>query len=219
MSLKKRFVVFVFLAVYVSGVYALTEQNTTMTWNIPASKGHTITYGGSCSTSAFYFDEAWETLDSNIDGNAMRLLPYSNTVASGVGVACQSSTAAAMTITNTGNVATNIDGNFTGDTFTAADVNIQLKVWMGLGSPNGCGTNGAGGWQLACGVTGSNPVTQTTCRLYNNANQQTTGRLVTNLAVGDSNQLCFASDFNSAVGPAMAQGTSGRAYNFRTSNT
>ncbi|MEK6820914.1 MAG: hypothetical protein AABY11_00755, partial [archaeon] len=128
------------------------------------------------------------------DGNAARVPPSS---ARGAGSLCQSDSIAGMTITNTGNGSTNIDGNFA-SAFTGSDVNIVLKVWMGTGS--GCGTGGMGGWQEPCSVTGiTSPVTASTCKKFDQSNATTGSRLVTGLGAGDTNQLCFSGDFNGFV--------------------
>ncbi len=114
---------------------------------------------------------------------------------------CQSSTLAPMTITNTGNVDINVDGNFT-SAFTGVDINIILKAWMGDGTGCGADGNGLGGWENNCSATGTtSPVTQTTCKEWNQTNATTGSRLTTKLLVGDTNQLCFSGDFNAVVSP------------------
>lgn len=110
---------------------------------------------------------------------------------------CQSQTAAPITLTNNGNTTVNVDGNFA-SAFAGVDLNLVLKVWMGTGS--GCGDTGFGGWEKDCSITGTtSPVTQTQCKNYNEYNETTGSRLVTSLAAGDSNQLCFSGDFNAWV--------------------
>lgn len=112
---------------------------------------------------------------------------------------CQSSTLAPFTLTNTGNVDINVDGNFA-SVFAGVDINLVLKTWMGTGT--GCGTdgNGLGGWQKDCTITGiTSPVTQTACKNYNSSNATIASRLITNLVQGDTNQLCFSGDFNGFV--------------------
>ncbi len=69
---------------------------------------------------------------------------------------CQSSTLAPMTVTNVGNTAINIDGNFS-SAFSGVDINLELKVWQGTGSGCGVDGNGLGGWQRDCNVTVVNP--------------------------------------------------------------
>ncbi len=109
-------------------------------------------------------------------------------------VFCQSSLLAPMTLRNTGNTDINVDGNFT-SAFAGNDVNLVLKVWQGTGS--GCGTNGMGGWEKDCSITNNQQdLGMTTCRQYNQSNAVTSARLITNLGVGDTNQLCFSGDFN-----------------------
>lgn len=178
-------------------VIAPTTNVTTMTWFVPANKSHTISYGGACSQTDFYFSESNCEYDNDADGNGSRCLPYNSIVS---GTACQSASLAAMTITNNGNVVTNIDGNFT-SAFTGNDVNLVLKVWMGTGS--GCGTGGFGGWEggwKGCSITNpTTPVNQTQCREYNSENATASGRLINALGIGDTNQLCFSGDFNGNV--------------------
>jgi hypothetical protein len=111
---------------------------------------------------------------------------------------CQSPTLAPLYITNTGTAITNIDGNFA-SAFAGNDINIVLKVWMGTGI--GCGANGMGGWEKDCSITGTTtPVNQAQCKQFNQTNATIGTRLVTSLAVGDTNQLCFSGDFNTSVG-------------------
>jgi hypothetical protein len=119
---------------------------------------------------------------------------------------CQSSSTAPITIKNNGTTPIpTIDGNFA-SAFAGADINVVLKVWMGTGS--GCGTDGMGGWEKDCSVTGTDsPVTQTQCKNYNEYNDITASRLVTSLPAGDTNQLCFSGDFNGYVSSGDHNGT------------
>lgn len=177
-------------AIFSVMVLAPTTNTTVMTWIVPSNKSHTIEYGGTCTASLFYFPEN-KGEDSDVDGNSARILPYPDSA--GTGTACQSaaSNGYGMRITNNGNVAINLDANFQLD-FNSSDTNIELKVWMGTGS--GCGTAGFGGWQRNCTILGSNPVTSSACRDFNSTNETTTARLVTNLAVNDTNELCFSGE-------------------------
>ncbi|MFH0969878.1 MAG: hypothetical protein V1776_00225 [Candidatus Diapherotrites archaeon] len=110
---------------------------------------------------------------------------------------CQDNTLSPYTITNTGNVVVNIDGNFT-SAFSGSDANIVLKAWMGTG--NGCGTWGMGGWEEPCSVTGTtNPITSTACKKWDSGNATIASRLITGLGAEDTNQLCFSGDFNGFV--------------------
>ncbi|HZX19987.1 MAG TPA: hypothetical protein VFF13_03160 [archaeon] len=188
-------------------VYAATEVNTTMTWVVPSSVSHTLAYGGACSSSNFFFVETNCVFDSDIDGNGSKCLPYD---AASAGSACQAAGTAGATVTNNGNVAFNLDGNFTAG-FSGVDTNLVLKVWMGTGS--GCGTSGLGGWAQDCTVTvATNPVTATTCRNYNVNNETSAGRLVSSLAASDTNQLCFSGDFNAGFGNGVSQGSHAVTY-------
>jgi hypothetical protein len=113
---------------------------------------------------------------------------------------CQSETVAPITITNNGNTAVNIDGNFS-TAFSGADVNIALKAWMGTGA--GCGTdgNGLGGWEGTCSVSGATTaVSATQCKEWNTSNATTASRLTTQLGAGDTNALCFSGEFIGFVG-------------------
>ena len=107
---------------------------------------------------------------------------------------CQTQTIAPITIANTGQSNLNMDGNFSA-AFSGNDINLVLKVWQGTGS--GCGAYGMGGWEKDCSVTGATTDLGTsTCRQFNSTNATSNGRLVTALAAGDSNQLCFSGDIN-----------------------
>ena len=178
-----------------------TLQQTTFTWVTNSSKGISITYGGSCSTTAFFFSEADALFDPDVDGNAAKVVPSPSVG----GTACQSSSVAPMFIRNVGTASINVDGNFS-SAFTGVDLNIVLKVWRGTGS--GCGSKGFGGWQKDCTVTTStSPVTTTTCRNFNRFNATTAGRLISSLSAGDTNQLCYSGDFNGFVGAGTHTGT------------
>ena len=208
------FAIFV-VAFFSFPVLAATTNTTTMTWNVPASRSHTITYGGSCTSSLFYFNE-FNGEDSDIDRNTARVIP-----SSGVNVTdanCQSSSVVAMLITNNGNATSDIDANFQ-TIFAGADLNLELKVWMGNGT--GCGTGGLGGWQKNCTVLGANPVTSAACRDFNRENGTTDALLVDNLAVNDTNGLCFSGemtcDGNYHLSDCVAQGST--AYNFDTNSS
>ncbi len=127
---------------------------------------------------------------------------------------CQSSTVAPLTIRNTGTTDINVDGNFA-NAFSGSDINLVLKVWQGTGS--GCGTLGFGGWEKDCSITTTYTApTATTCRNYNQFNYSVAGRLVTNLAVQDNNQLCLSGDLNTYLsGGARAKSF----YTFDTNAT
>jgi hypothetical protein len=167
---------------------------TTMTWYVPSNKSHSIAYGGTCSSTAFFFNESNAVIDNDVDGNANQILPY--TLRTG-GSACQSSSVAGVVITNNGNTSENIDANFA----AALDTNVWLKVWQGTGS--GCGTNGFGGWSRTCSVVSTtSPVTSAACKDFNSTNSTVTSRLVSSLPAGDTNQLCFSGEF---MGSGFAQ--------------
>ena len=207
----KNLLVLAVLAAIFLPIIALAASNatTTMTWVVPANKSFTVTYGSTCSQTAFYFVESTCGFDSDVDGNGARCLPYPDSEAAGT--VCQSASVAPILITNNGNTSFNLDGNFT-SAFTGVDTNLLLKVWMGTGG--GCGTSGLGGWAESCTVTvATNPVTSTTCRNYNALNDLNAGRLTTSLAVNDSNQLCFSGDFNAGFGNGISQGSHAKDFN------
>lgn len=176
-------------------VYAATTNDTTMTWVVASNKSHSIGYAGGCSSIAFFFVESTCSVDGgDTDGNGSKCLPQTTSAG---GTACQDATTIPLTVTNNGNTAISVDGNFVVD-FNGNDVNMVLKVWMSNGP--GCGASGLGGWTEPCTVTGSNPVTSSTCRNYNQLNETATGsRLTTSLPVNDSNGLCFSGDFNGGM--------------------
>jgi len=184
--------------------FAFADQDTTtFTWVVPENKAHTITYGGSCSTSAFYFVEGSAgSVDTDIDGNADKLLPYD---ADSGGSVCQSDSVASMLITNTGNTTVDINAFF-----SEIDVNQQAGVFMGTGA--GCGTDGLGGWEYMCTVVAvDSPVTQSTCRDFNSSADTVSVMLIDNLDVSDTNQLCWFGRLRGAKGDAepaaVAQGS------------
>lgn len=52
-----------------------TQTTTNMTWVIMINRNHTITYGGSCSDTNFYFKETDANFDPDIDGNGAKIKP------------------------------------------------------------------------------------------------------------------------------------------------
>ncbi len=202
--------VLVFMILLPAYVAAATTNATTMTWIIPANKSHTISYGGACSSSAFYFVET-NGEDADGDGNSARILPYD---ASTAGSACQAAGVAGMTVTNNGNTSFNLDANFqTG--LSGNDQNVGIKIWMGTGA--GCGTSGLGGWQLNCGIQStSTPVTSSSCRDFNVTNFTTPARLVSSLGVNDTNQLCFSGEIN-GKDTRVGAGTIARSFDTNSS--
>jgi len=182
-----------------SSFVSATISPTTMTWVVPSSKSILVSYGGSCSATAFFFVETNATEDNDTDGNAARILPYN--LRSG-GSACQAQTTAPIVITNNGNATTNIDVNFNDN----IDTNIWLKVWMGNGdAATDCGAADAfGGYSKLCALPGAadttTPVAYTTCRDFNSSNETTTVRLISSLPVLDTNHLCVSGEL---MGPVI----------------
>ena len=191
----KVLLIYAFVTVFALVAYAVTQTDVTMTWVVPSNVSHSVAYGGSCSSSAFYFVESNCAFDSDVDGNGSKCVPYD---ASSGGSACQDgSSLQAIVVTNNGNIDVNIDGNFTAG-FSGSDLNLVLKIWKG--NDTHCGTSGLGGWEDPCSVTGAtSPVTTTTCRNYNQFNETAAGRLITALETSDTNGLCFSGDFNGTV--------------------
>ncbi len=194
---KFLFLSFMVLLFFSSYAFANTST-TTMTWNVPSNKTHSISYGGTCSATAFFFVESNAVMDSDADGNAAKILPYN--LRSG-GTACQAAGTAGMVITNAGNVSINIDANFA----SALDANTWLKVWMGNGDAGtDCGTAGFGGWSKLCALPGAadttTPISPTACRDFNSNNSTTAARLVSSIPIGDTNHLCFSGEF---LGPVI----------------
>ncbi|MEK6941355.1 MAG: hypothetical protein AABW85_00675 [archaeon] len=188
-------------------------QTTTMTWFVPSSKSHSIAYGGTCTSTIFFFPEDQAALDNDADGNAAQILPFN---ARSGGSACQSSTVAGMTITNTGTVTETIDANFA----ATLDTNVWLKVWEGTGA--GCGTGGLGGWQRFClahtGATTTDVNSSGNCRDFNSSDTTGSRRLITSLPAADTNQLCFTGDLLPAIYGQAAKITQGdKNGSFRTS--
>ncbi len=168
-------------------------STTTMTWFVASVKTLSVTYGSPCTSVAFFFPETKAAFDSDSDGNWAKVVPHTNRAGD---TNCQTSTQAGMTVSNAGTATFNADGNFA-SAFAGADVNIVLKVWQGS---NGCGTNGMGGWELDCTASLNGDATTapgtTTCRGFNQFNETAGGRLITNLAVFTSTQLCYSGDGN-----------------------
>src|SRR3989344_1464590 len=183
------------LMLLISLSFAFADQKTTsMTWVVPSAKSHSIAYGSGCSQVAFFFVESDANVDNDVDGNAQKILP-TNARVSGTG--CQTSATAGMTITNSGNITTNIDANFSG----SLDANIWVKVWMGTDS--GCGTGGFGGWQRLCTFHAPNDATgavnPSNCRDFNSSNGTVGARLISSLTALDSNQLCFSGELAGSI--------------------
>lgn len=186
-------------------------STTTMTWFVPTIKSISVAYGSPCSSTAFFFVESNAQYDSDSDANWARAVPQSTRTGAG-DTNCQSSSQAAIVITNNGNTTINIDGNFTTG-MTGSDINLELKVWMGTGS--GCGTNGMGGWQEPCSVSGiTSAPTSTTCKEFSSASTVDTEgtRLVTSLPALDTNQLCFSGDLNGSTGYGATSGDHNKTF-------
>ena len=200
----RALLIYLFVSMVAVFAYATPATDVTMTWVVPSSLSHSIGYGGACNASTFYFVESNCVYDSDIDGNGSKCVPTSDIAGTSD---CQDASALqAITVQNNGNIAFDLDGNFTAG-FAGADVNILLRAWQG--NDTHCGTAGLGGWESPCTVTGAtDPVTTTTCRMYDSVNETAAGRLMTALPAGDTNGLCFSGDFNGG----MSQGNHAVAF-------
>jgi hypothetical protein len=210
------------LAGYIAAVIALLAllgpfasanvATTTMTWVVPTVKQLSLAYGSPCTSTAFFFVESNAQYDPDSDGNWARAVPQSTRAGAGDSN-CQSSSQAGMVVSNNGTATINVDANFTTD-MTGADINLELKVWMGTGS--GCGTAGLGGWTEPCTVTSTTSApTATTCKEFSSGNgvADTAGtRLVTSLIVFDSNQLCYSGDLNGMTGVGAGSGDHNKSF-------
>lgn len=185
------------LLLFVPFGYANT-LTTTMTWFVATAKSISVAYGSPCTSTAFIFNENNAQFDPDNDGNGAKVVPQSTRTGAG-DTNCQSSSQAAMSVSNTGTGSLNVDANFT-TAMSGADINLELKVWQGS---SGCGTFGLGGWEEPCSVTavGTAPGT-TTCKEFSSgaAGAATAGtRVITSLAAFATTQLCYSGDFNTFV--------------------
>lgn len=55
--------------------FSTTSATTAFVFNVPTNRAHTITYGGSCSPSAFFFNEIDANFDPDVDGNGAKVRP------------------------------------------------------------------------------------------------------------------------------------------------
>ncbi|MEK6970388.1 MAG: hypothetical protein AABW68_01685 [archaeon] len=185
-------------------------STTTMTWVVPTIKSLSVAYGSPCTSSAFFFVESNAQYDNDADANWARAVPQATRVGAG-DTNCQSSSQAAMTVTNNGNTVVNVDGNFSA-ALSGADLNIILKVWQGS---TGCGTAGLGGWERPCSVssTTSAPGT-TTCKefsLFSGVDNEGS-RLITSLAVLGATELCYSGDLNGGTGYGATSGDHNKSF-------
>ena len=116
--------------------FVLAESDsTTVTFVIPASVSHSLSYGGSCSSSNFYFVEG----DATIDGTQAGINATSDSAGSNL---CENATVAGIVISNIGSVNVNMTANFT----AALPTGVVMKVSLN-----------ASGYQASC--TGTVPTT------------------------------------------------------------
>ena len=186
--MNTRYLIFMaFITAFAACAYADT-QTTTLSWVVPSSVSHTLTYGGSCSTSAMYFVESNAAAGASpVDGNAIKIIPYD---AASAGAACQDgSSKAAIRVTNGGNVYIDVNAQIT----TTLQAKVVLKDWNGDAS--GCGTSGLGGWEAACskiGGTDATVPTSSTCVSIGD----TAVQVLADINAGYYGYMCLAADFN-----------------------
>lgn len=185
----------VFSVLLVAPFGSANVVSTTMTWFVASVKTISVSYGSPCTSSAFFFPETKAAFDPDSDGNWSKTVPHSTRTGD---TNCQTALQAGLVVNNVGTATLNADGNFAAN-FAGADLNIVLKVWQGS---TGCGANGMGGWELVCtasGADGKDATTApgtTTCRTFNQFNETAGGRLITNLTVFSSVELCASGDGN-----------------------
>ncbi len=124
------------IMLWVGLVYADIET-TTVTFVIPSSTEHSVAYGGSCSSSNFYFVEN----DTTKDGSQTMINATADT---GATSSCQDGSTSAITVSNAGSSIINVSANFT----VALPSGITVKA-----------ANATAGYESSCSGT----VTATTC--------------------------------------------------------
>jgi hypothetical protein len=203
-------IILVFFIIASPFASAVDLSTTTMTWVVATVKSITVSYGSPCTSSAFFFNESNAQFDSDADGNWAKAVPQSTRTGAGDSN-CQSSSQAAMTVTNNGNATVNVDANFT-TAMSGADINLELKVWQGS---SGCGTFGLGGWEEPCSVTGttSAPGT-TTCKEFSSSSAAATAatRVISSLSPNAATQLCYSGDLNGNTGFGASAGDHNKSF-------
>jgi hypothetical protein len=126
---KKLLATILVLSICAFGYVVLADTNSvTVTFVIPSQVSHTISYGGACSASLFYFVEN----DTTKNGYQNATNVSSDTT--GTGAFCQSDTVSGMTLNNVGSSTANITANF-----TSLPAGITVKV-----------SNVSIGWNWTC---------------------------------------------------------------------
>ncbi|MBI4215028.1 hypothetical protein HY546_03450 [archaeon] len=199
-KLDLKAVTSLFIFAILAGAVLADTRTTTITVVVATSVSHSIAYGGSCSSSAFYL-RTDTALDAAIvvSGKTQtnRSLPYDSQTG---GAVCQSQTVNALNITNTGNVL--LDLNASLDSVVA---NISIKVSNGniTSGTDRCGTSGTGGWQIFCDYeTGNDTTSAPTKSNCRNISATSRPALKGVPAVGgslhQSGGLCFFMDTNNS---------------------
>lgn len=188
----KSWFLFLVVATMISFSVIADEQSTTITYVIPSSIAHSLSYGviggSSCSSGAFYFREE----DSTTDG-------YQNNinVTDASGNYCQNQTVDAITFNNDGNDA------------------INLSVSLDSAPLSGVVTRVGQNWTSfpASGCSLTQLITPTDC--VNVTNSEVL--LFTNMAAAASNTTFWQANFTNANVGAGA-GQAGSATRTMTSN-
>lgn len=116
--MDKRIAVFVLIGALLAMPVLADEQTFTVTFSIPSSISHSLSYGtvdGTCTNSVFYFRES----DGTIDGSQTHI-----NASDASGQACQNGTVSALTVTNGGNANINVSELYNA-TVTGVDVYVS----------------------------------------------------------------------------------------------
>jgi hypothetical protein len=70
-------IAFLALLVLTPVALAATTATTLFTFRVPTTKSISVTYGGNCSATAFFFNELDANFDPDVDGNAAKVKPSS----------------------------------------------------------------------------------------------------------------------------------------------
>jgi hypothetical protein len=115
-NMAKALLTLIALVSVISFAAADIEQ-TTVTFVIPSTIDHSLSYGGTCSSANFYFVEE----DASIDGTQAKINASSDSAGSNM---CQDAGTAGIVITNDGSTAVDVVMNMS----TAYPAGTNLKV-------------------------------------------------------------------------------------------
>lgn len=127
----KRWFLLVLLGLLTVSVVLADTETTTVTFVIPSSVDHSLTYGSSCSSTLFYYVET----DTTKDGTLNMINASSDT--SGASP-CQTAGQGAFTVNNLGSASINVTMNFS----SALPSGISVKS-----------ANASGGYEAQCTST------------------------------------------------------------------